>query len=144
MVSDHGKYISIPAGGSGSVFSSVQKTGSVTASVTYTSSATVGASTVIGEFSATAGVSLAASGTVTYQGTESVTINLGPGQYTVFHGEKKFNGSWGGWKCNSTATVSSPLSGSAVSWAIPAEGAANCAVSYSSSSIEYKAKAYGC
>lgn len=140
----HAKYFSIPAGGSGSQTKSVSKTGSITASATFTSSATVSASAIMAEFSGTVGVTLAASGTYTNQSTESVTVNVGPGAYAFFHGEKKYSGTFQGWKCNSDGTVSSPVSGNAVSFAVPGEGAASCSASYSSGSFEYKAKAIAC
>ena len=141
----HDKYISVPAGGSVDVTSWIQKIATITAGVTYSRrAATVSASTVMASLSGTVGVSVAASGTATYQGTETVNYHMGAGRYAVFHGDKKFTGSWSGSRCNSNGTQLSPLSGSAISWAVPGEGAASCRSTYSASSFEYKAKAYAC
>jgi hypothetical protein len=138
------RYISIPKGGSGTVTRSVQAVASITATVTFSSSATVSANVIIGELSGTVGVTLAASGSVTGTRSESVTVNVGPGRYAFFRGVKKFSGTYSGWKCNNNGTATSPLSGTAISYAVPAEGAASCAGTYSPSSYEYKAKTIAC
>jgi hypothetical protein len=138
------QYISIPKGGSGTVTRSVQAVSSITASVTYSSSASISANIVIGELSGTVGLTLALSGSFTGTRSESVTVNVGPGHYAFFRGVKKFRGTYSGWKCNSTGSAASRLGGTAVSYAVPAEGAASCGKTYSPSSYEYKARVIAC
>jgi hypothetical protein len=140
----HARYISVPSGGSVDVTNNVTKIGTIQASVKYSSTTTVAAKEVIAEFSETVNVELAASGSITKQTSETVNFHMGPGQYAVFHGEKKFSGEWHGTQCDVSGTHETPLSGDAVSFAVPGEGAASCAGTYSSSSFEYKAKAYAC
>ncbi|GAA2543436.1 hypothetical protein GCM10010435_09440 [Winogradskya consettensis] len=140
----HAQYFSIPAGGSGSQTKSVSKVATIKASVSYSSTTTVSANAVMGEFSEAVGVELALSGEATKSSTESVTVTVSAGKYAFFHGEKKFNGGWTGNKCNSNGTVITPVKGTAISFAVPAEGAASCSTTYASSTFEYKAKAIAC
>ncbi|MEV6350788.1 hypothetical protein [Actinoplanes sp. NPDC051851] len=141
----HVRYVSIPSGGSGSVTKSVTHVATITASVTFSASSTLTAKAVMGEFSDTVGVTLAASGETTTTTSESITVNVSAGKYAFFAGERKFTGSWSGWKCNSNGTATTSIGkGSAVSFAVPAEGAASCSKSYGSSTFEYKAKVIAC
>ena len=140
----HAQYFSIPAGGGGKVSKTVEKGGSVTASVTYSSTTEASAKAIIGELSESVGVTLAASGTKTKTTSETVEVTVSSGKYAFFSGVKKFKGNWTSTKCNSGGTSIIKSNGSAISFAVPASGAAKCSSSYASSSFEYKAKAIAC
>jgi hypothetical protein len=141
----HVRYFSVPAGGSLDVAKGVTKIATITASVKFTSDSTLEANEVIAKESEKVGVELAASGSVTLQTATNVTYHMGPGAYAVFAGEKKFSGSWSSTKCTNNGTREAPNGdGTAVSFAVPGDGAASCTGNYASGTFEYKAKAYGC
>ncbi|WP_067502893.1 hypothetical protein [Actinoplanes sp. TFC3] len=140
----HAKYFSIPAGGGGEVSRTVEKVGSITASVSYSSTTEVSAKAIIGELSESVGVTVAASGTKTKSTSETVKVTVSSGKYAFFSGVKKFKGKWTSSKCNSSGTKVIKSNGSAVSFAVPADGAAKCSSSYATSSFEYKAKVIAC
>jgi len=126
------------------IYSGVTKTGSITASVSATTTASVEAGFVMAKFSGSLGVTVAAAGTRTNQGTESVELSLARGSYAVFVGTKKFVGQYTGKLCNSTGTAQRPLGGRTVSWAVRGDGAASCAGRYAPSSFEFKARVIAC
>ncbi|GIE87283.1 hypothetical protein [Actinoplanes regularis] len=138
--------VTVPAGGSASRTYSTRKVTTITASITVTATttATVKAA-VMGEMSEEFGVTLAAAGERTKETSESVTVTVPGGDYAFYHGEKKYNASWAAHKCNSNGTATSNAGkGTAVSWAVPGEGAASCSASYSTNSFAYYAKRIGC
>ncbi|UQU64653.1 hypothetical protein COUCH_37935 [Couchioplanes caeruleus] len=114
----------------------------ITASAEVTSGATVSANVVIASLDGQVSWTLAASGSVTNSGSESVTATMKPGSVYVFYaGARKTSGSFSYSLCNSSGThVTVKSKGKATSFGLKREGAVRCGSTVTSASLGYVAE----
>lgn len=142
----HVKVIILAAGSHFSSSVSETKVNSVTASVTGSVSGTAEAGVILAKASVTASLTLQAVGQHTQTTSHTDTWSFGPytndRTYVVFTGTHKVSGNWDYYQCTRFETWGAKQSGSYVSWDVEIEGSANCASSYATTSIQYKAKQF--
>jgi hypothetical protein len=140
----HDRYVSVPNGGSVDVTRNVTKIGTITASVSFTSSTEAKASVVMGEFSESVGVTLAASGSATLQTSETGKLPHGPRPLRGFPRREEVHRGMARWSVQHQRHPRGSHQRSGGVLGHPGRRRRYCSKTHDSSSFEYEAKAYAC